>query len=656
MPADFHFLTPEWFLALLPLAAVLWGASRRGVAQNAWQRVVDRHLLPYLLVGQAGAARWLPLTLVAAGWLVAVVALANPSYERRPAPAVRPVDARVVVLDLSHSMDAADLKPSRLARARYKVADILNRSRDGQVGLVAFAGDAFVVAPLSDDAGTLLGMLDALSPEVMPVRGSRPDLGLAKAGELLTQGGARGGEVILVGDDAGDERARAAAASLVAEGRTLSVIGVGTAEGAPVPGARDADGKPVMAQLDAAALQSLARAGGGDYATLTPDRADLDLVLHRQSGRVDPGQDAAKVDADQWEGLGPWLTLALLPLAALAFRRGWLVGAALTLVLTQGILSPRPALALTWDDLWQRPDQQAAAALAQGDHRRALDLAEQPDQRGTASYRLGDYQSAAESFGVAGSADGDYNRGNALARAGKLQEAIAAYGEALKLRPGMEDAVYNKARVEELLKRQQQQQNSNSSQTPVTGPTNNPTRRLRAVNHSRTRRASSRTRASRDRRAISPSPANRAIDRRPGNRDRAVRPLMNRVPSRVGRSKTPRLPAKIRGSRLPNKALSMALSKARPRASRAGRVVRWRPTRARLRRRMRRLAVIRQRRPRRTTAPKRHARRKPRSGRTRITASSRGRLSRLTCRRKNGRLSRRRISGCGASRTIPRGC
>ena len=167
MPQDFHFLSPEWFLALIPLCALLWAAARQGTAHNAWQRVVDAHLLPYLLVERAGSVRWLPLALAAAGWIVAVTALANPAYERRPVPALRPVDARVVVLDLSRSMEAADLKPSRLARARYKVADILNRSRDGQVGLIVFAGDAFVVAPLSNDADTLLGMLDALTPEVM---------------------------------------------------------------------------------------------------------------------------------------------------------------------------------------------------------------------------------------------------------------------------------------------------------------------------------------------------------------------------------------------------------------------------------------------------------------------------------------------------------
>ena len=471
MPADFHFLHPEWFLALIPLCAILWAAVRRGAGHNAWQRVVDAHLLPYLLVEGANSARWLPLALVAAGWFAAVIALANPTYERRPVPALRPMDARVVVLDLSQSMEAADLKPSRLARARYKVADILNRSRDGQVGLIVFAGDAFVVAPLSDDADTLLGMLDALSPEVMPVRGSRPDLGLAKAGELLTQAGAREGEVILVGDDAGDDRALAAAADLRAQGRRVSVIGVGTGEGAPVPGARDPDGKPVLAQLDLTNLEGLARAGGGGYATLTADAADLDLVLHRQLGRTGagPGSGPAVAEAQQWQGLGPWITLTLLPLAALAFRRGWLMGSALSLLLAQGALSPRPALAVTWSDLWQRPDQQAAAALAQGDPQRALVLTQQPDQRGTASYRLGDYQGAAEAFGAAGGADGDYNRGNALALAGRLQEAIAAYEEALKRQPAMEDALYNKARVEELLKQQEQQKQQGQQQQSGSG-------------------------------------------------------------------------------------------------------------------------------------------------------------------------------------------
>ncbi len=154
----------------------------------------------------------------------------------------------------------------------------------------------------------------------------------------------------------------------------------------------------------------------------------------------------------------------MLPLGAVAFRRGWLLGPILALTLAQGALAPSPAQALTWEDLWQRPDQQAAAALGRGEPERALGLARNPDQLGTASYRLKDYPAAAEAFAAAGGADGDYNRGNALAHAGKLEEAIVAYDQALARQPGMEDALYNRAKVEELLRQQQQEQKQKQKQ------------------------------------------------------------------------------------------------------------------------------------------------------------------------------------------------
>ncbi|MEA3277358.1 MAG: VWA domain-containing protein, partial [Pseudomonadota bacterium] len=456
MPEDFHFLNPEWFLALVPLGVLLWGMRSPDSGQSAWQRVVDGHLLPHLLTQGAGKARWLPLALLGAGWIMGVLALANPTFERLPTPVYRGQDARVVILDLSRSMETPDLKPSRLARARYKVADILERSRDGQTGLVAFAGDAFVVAPLSDDADTVLGLLDAVTPEIMPVQGSRPDLALHKAAELLAQAGAARGEVILVGDDAGDARAIEAARDLLDAGHELSIIGVGTEDGRPIPGVRDAEGHAVVAALDSARLIELAAAGGGAYAPLSADESDLDRVLRAPTSSLQQAAESPDRETDAWRELGPWIALALLPLGALAFRRGWLLG--LVLVVSNAALVPEPAMALSWDDLWQRRDQQAADALERGDHGRALSLAEQPDQRGTASYRLGDYAAAAEAYARLDTADAHYNRGNALAKAGSPEEALAAYDQALSRQPGMEDAAYNKARIEEWLKQQQEQQ------------------------------------------------------------------------------------------------------------------------------------------------------------------------------------------------------
>ena len=345
MLSDFHFLTPEWFLALLPLGAILWGISRRGARGDVWQRVVDPDLLPHLLVQGIGQGHRLPLVLLAGGWLAVVAALANPTFERLPVPVYRGELARVVVLDLSRSMEAADLAPSRLARARYKVADILKRSREGQVGLIVFAGDAFVVSPLTDDADTILSMLDAVVPEIMPVQGSRPDLALAKAKELLEQAGAAGGEVILVGDDAGGARALAQAKALKGAGYELSVIGVGTKAGAPVPNAVGADGRPVMSRLDPGVLRALASAGSGVYAPLSADGRDLDRVLRATPTLPEQAKEETQMQTEVWKELGPWILLAVLPLAALAFRRGWLL--AIALIVGSLTWLPEPAMAST---------------------------------------------------------------------------------------------------------------------------------------------------------------------------------------------------------------------------------------------------------------------------------------------------------------------
>ncbi len=438
-------------MLLLPLgAALVWLLRRQLRRSDGWRALCDAHLLPHLIVDPGGARAPLALWLFALAWLVGVVALAGPSWERLEQPLYRSGAARVVVLDLSRSMEAADVKPSRLVRARLKVADMLSHGADAQTGLVAYAGDAFVVAPLTDDAETLRHLLPALTPQVMPAAGSRTDLALERAGELLHRAGVSRGEVILVADAVAAGTAGAAQA-LRAHGHRVSVLAVGTEQGAPVPLAaggflEDAAGNIVVSALDTAALRAVAQAGGGYYAGLTPDDSDLRQLL--DAGALADATAGARPTARRsvgWRDGGPWLVLLLLPLAALAFRRGWLLCA-----LVAVLLSPPPSHAFDWEDLWWRADQRASRALRAGDAEAALE-AGAPRWEGVASYRTGQYAQAAAAFARSDGPVADYNRGNALARQGELAAALAAYDAALEQLPDFDDARHNRALVERAL-------------------------------------------------------------------------------------------------------------------------------------------------------------------------------------------------------------
>ncbi|MEO8136868.1 MAG: tetratricopeptide repeat protein [Betaproteobacteria bacterium] len=428
-------------------------------------------MLPLLMATSTTTTKRIAGWLLAIGWLLAVLALANPTWEREPQRVFQTTSARVIVLSLSRSMDAVDLPPSRLLRARYKIEDALAQSTEGQTDLVVYAGDAFTVSPLTRDANTIRALLKAVDPGIMPTQGSRADLGLLKAAELLHQAGSSAGQVLLMTDGVAPDNAAAterAAAQLHSQGYRVSILGIGSEAGAVPSVARtgvtrgDADaGAPVV--LDAATLRAIAQAGGGDYQQISANGGALKKLL--SDPRLLHADDAATGDmkAQSWKQRGPFLALLLLPLAALGFRRNWLLSGLLLTGLTLAS-APQPAVASTWSDLWQRPDQQAAGALVAGDYAAASKVAKDPDRLGTAEYKLGNYQKAADDFARAKGVDANYNLGNALAKLGKYQEAIAAYEKSLKQKPDNEDAVVNKAAVEALLKRQQQQQASASPQ------------------------------------------------------------------------------------------------------------------------------------------------------------------------------------------------
>ena len=471
MPADFHWIRPEWLYAIpiLLLLAVLLARGKLG--SGNWQAVIDPALMPYVLSrdpGRGSDYRWWLMGLCG---VIAIVALAGPAWQRVEQPVFRAEQAMVVALDLSRSMDAQDVAPSRLQRAKLKILNLLERRESGQTALVVYSANAFTVTPLTTDIDTIAALVNSLGTDIMPSQGSYPEVAIAKGIQLLDQAKVGVGEVLLVTDGGSSPAAEGAARELKAVGYTLSVLGVGTLEGAPIPRVTggfvtDNRGQIAVPKLEERGLRDLANAGGGRYSRLSADDRDLDNLL---SGEVSGASTAMGDDSlatDSWREEGPWLLLLLLPLAALAFRRGWVLVAVFFIVPL-----PQPAYALSWTDLWLNKDQQAQKELEAGNASDAAALFENPDWQAVADYRAGDFAGSAKIFAEKGDVRNLYNLGNAMAQQGEFDSAIDTYEQVLEMDPQNEDAAYNlevakKAKEQQELEQQNQGDDQQSSENP----------------------------------------------------------------------------------------------------------------------------------------------------------------------------------------------
>jgi Ca-activated chloride channel family protein len=465
---DFHFLRP-WWLAALPVGIWLIYRLLKGRTDaGGWGHVVDAPLRAYVLAAPEilRESRW-PLGVALAAWVLALVALAGPAWERLPVPAFRSEEALVVALDLSRSMDATDVEPSRLARAKLKLLDLLDRRTAGQTALVVFTTHAFTVTPLTTDNRTIASLVNSVSTDIMPSQGSSVRSGLKKAAELLKQTGLGSGDILVISDADVTDDDLDAARDLSANGFNVHVLAVGTEQGAPIglPSGgflTDNDGKVVIPKLDAAGLKQLADAGGGRFARLTPDDRDLATLFPTPAAVTSNAvvkKDDQEHKADVWRDNGLWFAVGLLPLLALAFRRGWIC------VLLISVLLPLPrADAFEWQSLWRRADQRGYEALQSQDAKRAAELFRDPRWRGAAQYRAGDYAASASTLASLDTAEAHYNRGNALAKAGHLEDAVSSYDRALELDPKLDDARYNRDLLKDYLKKHPQQQQANQQQ------------------------------------------------------------------------------------------------------------------------------------------------------------------------------------------------
>lgn len=474
--ADFHFLRPLWLLALIPALLCVIFLWRLNETASAWDRAIDKELLPYLLDNTKSVAERTPLVILLSLWTLSILALAGPVWEKIAQPVQARQDAMVIVYDQSLSMYATDFEPNRQTVSKRKIMDVLDRRIEGQTALIVYAGDAHAVTPLTEDSVTIRSLVPSINPNMMPAFGSNTVAAMETARQLFADAGAASGTILLVTDGV-ERRDHAELEQMLSQsGFRLVILGVGTDAGATIPAAggdflRDASGQIVVARLDRTSLQDLAAAVDGRYADMDLTGRDLDYLLEDDGFLDEDELSAVEENFDIWFEAGPWLLLLILPLGAMAFRRGWLLSIALVLG-TAGLLSPSSQVqAAEWTDLWKTKDQQGAEAFAQEDAIGAATLFQSPEWRGTAAYRAGDFAGAVQAYSLdpGTNPDNHYNLGNAYAMAQNFEAAISAYDIAIAMDPEHADAIHNREIVAALLE-QQQNEEEQQSDDDMTSP------------------------------------------------------------------------------------------------------------------------------------------------------------------------------------------
>jgi Ca-activated chloride channel homolog len=502
------FAAPLWLAAgaaAVALAALLWRAADRRRRADL-ERFAAGRLLGELTASVSWTRRRAKRALVAAGIVLAFAALARPQagFDWQETHR-RGIDV-MIALDVSRSMLAEDVVPNRLERAKLGVVDLMERVGGDRLGLIAFAGTAFLQCPLTLDHDAFREALDALGPGIIPAPGTDLASALRVARDAFRTE-AKNVKLLVVLSDGEDLRgdAVAAAREVAADGVRVYTVGVGTPAGEliPVPGrggrtdfVKDPNGQIVRSRLDEETLRQVADATGGFHVPLGQRAEGVTAVYERALAPIPKEELASRMrrvprERYQWPLAAALLCLVLEPLVGeRRGRRAWrawparraaaTAAAALLVLAAAAHASPQSAGRLydTGDYEQALQEYRTAAEANPGDPR--LDL-----NHGAAAYRTGAFDEAAGAFARALGSDDPalqqrsfYNLGNTQFRLGQKtratnpqqtvgawRQALDAYDSALKLDAGDADARFNRDLVaKELEKLQQEQQEKKKQQ------------------------------------------------------------------------------------------------------------------------------------------------------------------------------------------------
>ncbi|GLQ30728.1 VWA domain-containing protein [Litoribrevibacter albus] len=472
---SFHFARPLWFLALIPVVVAIYYFLNQVRSAQLWSKHIAPELLSQLTDKQSGSGKsYLFSGLVGVLLTLCIVALAGPSFESQQVKTLKTDDTLVVIMDLSLSMMAQDMQPSRLQRMKFKLQDLLDKRKTGYTALIVYSGDAHVVVPLTEDADTIKHLAKTLSPWMIPSKGSRLSRAVEEANKLLDAYPSSNARILLLTDEISDQQLDK---TLAISNYPTFVIGVGTEAGAPIPLPdgkllKDNQQNIVITKFIDEQPKALAKKTGGIFSTLNVDDSDITPALS-----FEPNQSETPEALQQMAAIKDYGYLLLIPalfLMLMSFRKGWLLAVGFILInptdgfaVTSQAESPSYQSSL-WDDLWLNQSQQAQKAYDQKDYATAAKLFSDPLKKADAYAKNKQWQLAEESYRGQPSATAKYNLANVQAEQGKLDESIQSYQAAIDAakqehnQTVLDRAKKDKAAIEALKKQQEQQQNQQS--------------------------------------------------------------------------------------------------------------------------------------------------------------------------------------------------
>lgn len=426
---NFQFLRPDFLWLFLFLPLVFLFNRKTGIVSSAWEKVCDAPILKYLLGDEKKATSKKQSFWFYSAFLFAVIALAGPSWEEKPQPSVKKEMPLMIVLDLSSDMNRTDVRPSRLERAKIEINELLKKTQAAPSGLIVYTYEPFLISPLAEDGAIITNLFKAVFSNIMPVGGNRVDRALEFAASKLKEGGYTQGNILLVSADVplAFEDAVKEVEKASSQGFKTSVYGVGS--------------------KDNEKLETLARKGGGVYTGVQYASSEkLVNFLKAQSATADTEKETTvNVPVDNGWGLCFVVAFCVLWL----FRKG-------VFVLLFAFILMQPAYA----GFLFNNDQEGAAFFKAREYEKASSEFENEDWKASAYYKAKNYPAAIEILKNKKDVTSQYNLGNALAKGGKIGEAIEAYERVLEQEPTHEDAKFNLEYLKKLMQNQQQKQNS----------------------------------------------------------------------------------------------------------------------------------------------------------------------------------------------------